>query len=179
MDYLVLYETFFFKKKYKVNLVQLAKRFRRNKVTNTRRREVLEAECADSNFCFLFNRHTTKLKRYFYDFNFLTHLVDVEEMRPNDFDEGQHSTQGQFYHFHFERSGYRAEAVLKNASQQTNDNLYYEYVVGVFLNKYLSIFPCFVETYNLFKLPLDRRESIPYQRNLVNLFRRHLKAARR
>jgi len=137
----------------------------------------LQAECADSNFCFLFNKHTVKLKRYFYDFKFLTHLADVHEMMPNDASGEVRSTQGRFYHFHFERAGYKAEAVLKNASQESNDNLYYEYVVGLFLNHYLKIFPCFVETYHLFQLPLEKRESIQYRRTLTNFFRRNLKAA--
>ena len=39
----------------------------------------------------------------------------------------------------------------KKESSQLRDSLIYEYRVGLFLNKYLHYFPCFVKTYNLYK----------------------------
>jgi len=41
-------------------------------------------------------------------------------------------------------------AILKSSASETSDNLAYEYIVGLFINRYCSIFPCFVQTYGLY-----------------------------
>ena len=41
-------------------------------------------------------------------------------------------------------------AILKSSASEYADNLAYEYRVGLFLNIYRTIFPCFVQTYGLY-----------------------------
>jgi len=41
-----------------------------------------------------------------------------------------------------------------SSKKQLRDSLIYEYQVGLFLNKYLMKFPCFVKTYNLYKFKI-------------------------
>lgn len=48
----------------------------------------------------------------------------------------------------YERLGYKSYSLIKWKKYARNDNLMYEYYVGVnFINKFVPIFPCFVETY--------------------------------
>jgi hypothetical protein len=135
----------------KKKLSKIATLFRNKRLRTVRRKEVLTKECKDSNLCFLLNRHTYSLKKYFYDFNFLTHLT-----RAKRFNGGEN---GKVYKLEFDRGGYHAEAVLKNASQESDDNLFYEYLAGRYVNTMLTRFPCFIETYNLFRFDAIRSRN--------------------
>lgn len=46
-----------------------------------------------------------------------------------------------------------------SSKKQLRDSLIYEYQVGLFLNKYLMKFPCFVKTYNLYKFKIPSWSS--------------------
>jgi hypothetical protein len=52
---------------------------------------------------------------------------------------------------------YTAYTVLKYSVKNESDNLYYEYMVGkMFINKYINVFPGFLETYDFYyKLKKD------------------------
>ena len=58
---------------------------------------------------------------------------------------------------------YTAYAILKSSAKVNADNLMYEYIVGQFLNKQNKFFPCFLETYGLYKY-----ESNKYWENMYN-----------
>jgi len=50
------------------------------------------------------------------------------------------------------RANYKSHAILKSSTKSTGDNLYYEFLVGYYyINIQKRRFPCFVETYGLFK----------------------------
>jgi hypothetical protein len=52
----------------------------------------------------------------------------------------------------YKRNDYECYAILKSSDNLTSDNLYYEYLVGRdFINHMKNYFPCFVETYGIFK----------------------------
>ena len=55
----------------------------------------------------------------------------------------------------YTRLGLTTYAVFKSALSNTSDNLMYEYEVGQYINKQLNLFPCFIETYGLFKFNND------------------------
>jgi len=151
---------------------KVAAKFRGNKVRATRRKGVLQAVCRDSNYCFLFQENTESLKKYFYDFNFLTHLVRAKKLESEDEKTG---INGYLYHLRFERDQYRADAIMKNARTESNDNLFYEFLVGLYVNSLLTTFPCFVETYNLFRFKgVRERNSAQSARNLATFFRKNL-----
>ena len=48
----------------------------------------------------------------------------------------------------YHKSGYNAYAILKSSQQTYSDNLYYEALVGIFVNKLNKRYPCFLETYS-------------------------------
>ena len=51
----------------------------------------------------------------------------------------------------FEKDDYKEKAVLKSTKDVRGDNLLYEYMVGQYINKQCSRFPCFIETYDWLK----------------------------
>lgn len=64
---------------------------------------------------------------------------------------GSVSSNGFVNEIKFTHKGYDSYAVLKSSTTNTADNLMYEYRVGQFLNKMSLLYPCFIETYSLFK----------------------------
>ena len=57
---------------------------------------------------------------------------------------------GFFYKLEYIKNNHIANIILKSTVAEVSDNLIYEYIVGLFLNKQLEIFPCFIETYGLY-----------------------------
>jgi len=61
---------------------------------------------------------------------------------------GNPSNNGFILQVEYERDNYKSYSVIKCNQSNENDNLLYEYYVGrIFINEFVPIFPCFVETY--------------------------------
>ena len=60
------------------------------------------------------------------------------------------SANGQIGLVTFTKDEFTVPAVIKKSNKAFADNLMYEYKVGIFLNKYCSIFPCFIYTYGIY-----------------------------
>lgn len=61
---------------------------------------------------------------------------------------GNPSNNGFIIQVEYERDNYESYSVIKCNQSHKNDNLLYEYYVGrIFINEFVPIFPCFVETY--------------------------------
>jgi hypothetical protein len=105
----------------------------------------LNAVCSDSGECLAFGRETVEIQKIFDNFTDFRHLKKVSNA-------GSESANGFVLNLHYETMNYRACALLKSSKTKISDNLYYEYLVGTkFINKVNQIFPCFTETYHLFK----------------------------
>ena len=64
---------------------------------------------------------------------------------------GNPSSNGFIIEVPFIKKGFTAYAALKCSTSSTSDNLFYEYYVGkYFINNYLKILPCFIETYDIY-----------------------------
>lgn len=122
----------------------------------TNRRSILRANflgvvCSDSGECIAFGKEIKKIKEHFDGFtrfNYVTNCLRIT----------QPSSNGIVDIITYERDGYEANAILKTSSanqQKHGDNLYYEYLVGQFLNRQSEFFPCFVETYGVFQYMND------------------------
>lgn len=105
----------------------------------------LKAVCSRSGVCLAFGRESNKIKQFFENF------TDFKYVTGNVKRIGSVSVNGFVNEITYERDGYKSLAVLKSTQEEESDNLYYEYVVGQFLNKYAQTHPCFVETYGLLK----------------------------
>jgi hypothetical protein len=62
-------------------------------------------------------------------------------------------SNGFIWYLPFVKESYEVGTILKCSNSDLHDNLYYEYYVGKhFINKYINTFPCFIETYETYKL---------------------------
>ena len=104
----------------------------------------LKTICADSGFCMDFGIESKNIKSFFN--NFITGEFFVSPV----IRIGQVSNNGFVNLINYEREGYKINTTLKSSTSFRSDNLYYEYLVGKFINKYTKTFPCFLETYGLF-----------------------------
>lgn len=113
--------------------------------TNTR------GECVD------FGNYKRAINTYFNDFNIDKNWKYLEYIKKI----GQPSANGSIIELKFNKHGYSAYAVMKMNLRSDADNLLYEYYVGkTFINKYLNIFPCFVETYGMYKIKNGSRNFL-------------------
>ena len=128
--------------------------------------------CPDSGVCLAFGRESKKITKFFEldtTFNNLTN----EPLKLIS-DQGGNSV---IRIVNFEKDGYKAKAVLKTTLSKRNSNLFYEYLVGQYINKQSLRFPCFIETYDLFiHSPIAQKELIQRKRSveskILNKFNR-------
>lgn len=116
-----------------------------NSSSSNRRSVKLKLSCDDSNICLILGHPMQdKIRRFFHnfvDFKYLTQLKRI----------GKPSDNGFVHQLTYARRDYMAYAVLKSSAETSSDNLMYEYLVGLYLNDQGKQFPCFVETYGVFK----------------------------
>ena len=114
-------------------------------VFDKRRVKYLNTICSDSGECLAFGRESAEIRKVFTDFIDFRHLKKTKRV-------GQPSSNGFVLNLYYETMNYKANALLKSSRGTLSDNLFYEYLVGIlFINKINQIFPCFTETYHLFK----------------------------
>ncbi len=105
----------------------------------------LKSVCSQSGVCLMFGHESDKIKKFFENFtNFKYVSGNVKRI-------GSVSDNGFVNEITYEREGYKSFAVLKSTLDAVSDNLYYEYLVGQFVNVYVQILPCFAETYGILK----------------------------
>ena len=110
-----------------------------------RRARFLNTVCSDSGVCIAFGKETEAIRKHFAGFTAFAYLDGAVQRI------GKPSANGFVNMLTYSRDGYLSNAILKSSTKSTSDNLYYEYLVGKFLNKMGQLFPCFVETYGAFK----------------------------
>jgi hypothetical protein len=112
---------------------------------NKRRAYFLNSICSDSGVCIAFGKEIKTINKHFggfVDFSYITSRI--KRM-------GEPSSNGFINEITYERNGYIANSILKSSVRSSADNLMFEYIVGQYINKQCKRFPCFVETYALFK----------------------------
>ena len=172
------------KKKHKKYSTQTRSR-RRNGIRNGGTRNTAKYEsakqlnliCSNSGYCLAFGRETDKINALFDNFTDFNYVVDSSPVRllnkgangfvneitfRRAFKPERSASLSWIPRTHFgiipsERSIYSARTIMKSHIDVGDDNLFYEYIVGkYFVNEQSKYFPCFLETYGLFrnKLPL-------------------------
>ena len=124
-------------------------KFMKNVNPHTRRAYFLKGVCSNSGVCLAFGKENAKIKQHF-DFASFNHMTSSNRI-------GVQSNNGFVKLIEYQHKGYLAHAVLKSAMRPTSDNLYYEYLVGKFINKQIIYYPCFLETYEAFRYKTDVR----------------------
>ena len=115
--------------------------------------------------CLAFNEVADQVKNYFNGFS--GSMNDLTgQFTPFNFASkiikriGKPSVNGFVFEIKNETRGHVAYSVLKSAQNAGSDNLMYEYHVGLFINTLVNIFPCFLETYGLFKYKTEHQWEI-------------------
>jgi len=103
------------------------------------------------NTCLAFGEVANQVKGFFNGFTTFHYASKIIKRI------GKVSANGFVFEIRNETRQHVAYSVLKSAQQTNSDNLMYEYNVGLFLNSLVNKFPCFVETYGLFKYKTDRQ----------------------
>jgi len=122
-------------------------RFMKKVDPNKRRAAFLNGVCSDAGVCIAFGKESTTIKKHFGGFADFTYLSKPVKRI------GSISANGFVKELTYENAGYIAHSILKFTMNVFGDNLFYEYLVGKFINKRALQFPCFVETYDVFDIP--------------------------
>ena len=127
----------------KANATRKIQKFMK-KYEGKRKALFLKSVCSDSGVCIAFGTEEDKIKQFFDDFDNFD-LLSKPAKRIGDV-----STNGFVKELTYEKEGYVSNAILKSSIDPNSDNLFYEGLVGQFINKQAKIYPCFVETYGLY-----------------------------
>lgn len=114
------------------------------KTTQKRRARFLKAICQDSGVCIAFGKEDKKISVFFNHFVNFDFVKKIKRI-------GMPSANGFVNEIEYKKHDYLAHAVLKSSTSEKADNLAYEYLVGQFINKKTTHFPCFLETYGLYQ----------------------------
>ena len=105
----------------------------------------LQSLCSDSGVCLVFGNKSKDIKRFFHHFIHFDFAKSPLKMIGNP------SENGFVNEIVYKREKYHAYSIMKSSTKETADNLFYEYLVGLYINKLNKRFPCFLETYGIFK----------------------------
>lgn len=126
--------------------------------------KMLEVTCKNPDNCLALGDYDEVIKRYFENFQNLE-LVDNSALKRI----GKPSNNGFIIEVPFKKHNYTAYTALKCSSVEDSDNLLYEYYVGkYFINKYSKMYPCFVETYDLYEYKTEQDYKIVKERVTSN-----------
>ena len=115
-------------------------RFMKN--TSVKRKALfLKSKCPDAGLCMILGIDYKKIREYFDAF------TNFEYVHPPIKTIGADSSNGFIKELKYERNGYVSYATLKSSKKTSADNLGYEYVIGIGLNKWIDKYPCFLATY--------------------------------
>lgn len=117
-----------------------------NKPESVRQAKYLKNVCSDSGECVIFGLERERIQKFFDNFKLTTGLINIKQIKQL----GAPSANGFVTEIPYKKENYKAYAVLKSAIDKDSDNLYYEALVGLYLNKKGLIHPCFLDTYNIF-----------------------------
>lgn len=107
----------------------------------------LKKLCKNANICLDLGEQSELVKQYFDNYDLKSNYI-----RPGK-RIGAPSANGVVIEVPFKKKGYKSYTAFKMACTNESDNLMYEYQIGkTFINNYIKIYPCFTETYGLYKL---------------------------
>lgn len=113
----------------------------------------LKKVCLDSSECIAFGTESQNISNFFNNFTTFTYLKNIRKI-------GSDSKNGTVYQLSYKREGYESHALMKFSNRNRADNLMYEYDVGLFINKIAKKYPCFVETYGLYRIDDTTHTSV-------------------
>ena len=101
-------------------------------------------QCADENLCLAVGKDRASILDYF-DFSSLEYATAATRLNM------EVGGNGLIHLIDYVRGKHRACAILKSSVKARADNLLYEYLVGLYVNKLASKYLCFIETYGIYR----------------------------
>ena len=148
----------------KVHAKRLA-RFMRSVDPNKRRARFLNGVCSDSGVCIAFGKEVATIKKHFDGFANFDYAASIRKI-------GAVSANGFVKEIEYKHAGYTSHAVLKSSVKVRADNLYYEYLVGEFVNSQMHYSPIFLETYAAYtyngKLEYEQMKKVTAAKTQLN-----------
>ena len=132
------------------------------KIKENIRINYLKTVCSDSHVCIAFGTESAKIRKLFDNFSNFNLLSQPLKTI------GKESANGFVKELTYTKDGYVANAILKSSSDPGSDNLLYEEIVGIFLNKIGKYVPCFLETYGVYKYTSKAFYNKMKDNNIVN-----------
>jgi hypothetical protein len=89
-----------------------------------------------------------------FEVNNAYHDDSIEEFDPTYLEKVtplQGGLNGRVMTLTFKHNNVRTNAVLKSVLELTSDNIFYEFAIGLYINRYNAFLPCFLETYTLYE----------------------------
>jgi hypothetical protein len=111
-----------------------------------RLQSLLNKVCINANYCIPFGNYQDHINSYFNGFTKFDYLTKF----PKELSSGANGT---VLLCEYDNQGYTSNTILKFSNNMQADNLLYEYFVGMtVINDLCKFFPCFLETYGLYKI---------------------------
>lgn len=136
-----------------------------SKQVDIRIHNVLQRVCKSTGDCLALGMYNQMIYKYF---DYFSNLALVDNTNVHAISEGN---SGIIIEIPFVKNNYVARTIMKTVIRPTSDNLTYEYYVGKhFINTLINIYPCFIETYDLYNGFPSFFKSISTQSNfdLIN-----------
>lgn len=114
------------------------------KTKHARISRFLSHMCEDAGQCITFGTEIKKITDFFggfKEFNYVSGNIKEISKGHNGFVK----------EIKYKHRTYEAYAILKSNLRKVADNLYYEYLVGQYINTLTKTFPCFLHTYGMYK----------------------------
>jgi len=128
------------------------------KLTKEEEYKMSRLDCPDLNDCKALGINIYLINSFFKNFTTFEYLLDIAYLNSG--------VNSNIQKLEYKRLTYTTHAILKTPLNTESDNLMYEYEVGQYINKQLSFFPCFIETYGLF---YNKTDGIYKKNNNNNL----------
>ena len=115
------------------------------KTKHKRKSEFFKTICSDSGVCIAFSEKiAAEIKKFFGGFTRFEYAqAPIKRI-------GKSSANGFVNEITYSHRGYKSFAVLKSSASTKADNLMYEYLAGLYVNKLNKQFSCFLETYGYY-----------------------------
>jgi hypothetical protein len=117
---------------------------------------ILNTLCFESGYCISFGLQSVRIREFFENFDMKYYLKGVAKPI------GEESANGFVKELTYTRENYSANTVLKSSRKINGDNLFYEGVVGQYINKMALIYPCFLQTYGIYEYD-DNLPDTPFR----------------
>jgi hypothetical protein len=116
----------------------------------------------NDNFFFNFNKVSEEILEQFKDFNFDKLIGSIVQI-------GKPSKNGFVNLLKFREGTKEFNTILKTTLQLNADNNYYEFLVGICINKFKEYFPNFQYTFNYYVFPADITTALKSPSNKISI----------